>query len=107
MAKRIKLANFISLIATSLSLLVTVSYGIWYVSSFDKRIALVEKTVGEQSDDLDSLHNQMDFANSAQDQSQRTYETAINERIINVENKMDDVHKLFDQLIAASLCGGK
>ncbi len=92
MGKKIYTTNLVSLIATLLSLLVTVSYGTWFISTIEKRVSLLEKNMTEFSEEISLFRDQVNLANVAQDRAQRRFEDQINEKITNVENKMDNVH---------------
>ena len=83
--RKASLINTFALLGAVGSLVMTLVYGTWFVSSIEKRISILEQNYS-------ITKQQQDSANDAQDKSFIRFQDSVNSQLTRMEDKIEKIY---------------
>lgn len=92
--RKTSVINTLTLIGSVLSIITMIAYGTWFVSTYDKRIAIIEQHSQDMLDRIERYENAVDAENQKQDANLRHFQDKIDYKIDRLGDKIDEIsHK--------------
>jgi peptidoglycan hydrolase CwlO-like protein len=92
--KASNLLNYFALLGAIISMVTTIVYGTWFISTIEKRVAILEQNNLFFSQRIQELRNQLDVANDSQDKNFHRFEDSINNQMSRMEDKIEKIYTL-------------
>lgn len=89
-----KLLHSLASAGSVISFVLTIVSGTWFISTFEKRVTLVEQNNITTNLKLQELKAQLDEANTAQDNMFIRYQESISQQLIKMNDKVDKIYEL-------------
>src|SRR5687767_7994812 len=87
-----KISSVLGIIVSIISLVGTVIYGTWFISTIEKRIALLEQNDKQQQASIEDFHQALLKASENQYIVQNRFETIVDQRLARMDDKVDKIY---------------
>jgi hypothetical protein len=92
--KKLEIANLLTILATAISLLMTVVYATQYAASLEKRVSLLEQHDVQYQDRLIEIRDALYQANNVQDEDQRQFQQDVTGQLTHLDDKIEKIYTL-------------